>query len=70
MLDCGDSVERTVRARVAVAWTKWRENGGLLPIKSIQLKVRGSVCESCVRSGMGNDKENGRHIEKLWSENA
>ena len=52
VLDCEDSVERAVRARVAVAWTKWRENGGLLPIKSIQLKVRGSVYESCVRSGM------------------
>ena len=52
MLDCEDSVERAVIARVVVAWTKWRENGGLLPIKSIQLKVRGSVYESCVRSGM------------------
>jgi hypothetical protein len=70
VLDCGDSVERAVRARAAVAWTTWGENGGLLPIKSIQLMIRGSVYESYVRSGMGNDKENGRHIEKLCSENA
>ena len=52
MLDCEDGGEKAVKARVAVVWTKWREIGGLLPIKSIQMKVRGSVYESCVRSVM------------------
>jgi len=39
-----------VRARVAAAWTKLREIVSFITNKSILLMVRGSVCESCVRS--------------------
>lgn len=52
MLDCDAGVERAVRARVAAAWKKWREMVSLLINKSISLKIRGSVYESCIRSVM------------------
>ena len=52
VLDCEAGVEKAVRARVAAAWTKWREMASLLINRSIPLKVRASVYESCVRSVM------------------
>ena len=52
VLDCDAGVERAVRARVAAAWKKWREMASLLINKSIPLKIRGSVYESCIRSVM------------------
>ena len=52
VLDCEAGVERSVRARVAVAWKKWREMASLLVNKSIPLKCRGSIYETCIRSAM------------------
>jgi len=42
-------LERTVRARVKAAWKKWREMASLITNRSIPLKIRSSVYESCVR---------------------
>lgn len=50
VFDCEAGLERAVRARVAAAWKKWREMASLLTNKSIPLRIRGSVYESCVRS--------------------
>jgi len=52
ILDCKAGLERAVRARVAAAWKKWREMASLITNRSIPLKIRGSVHESCVRSVM------------------
>jgi len=41
-----------VRARVAAAWTKWREMASLITNRSISLNIGGSVHESCIRSVM------------------
>jgi len=54
-MDCEAGLERAVsavRARVAAAWKKWREKVSLITNRSIILKIRGSVYESCVRSVM------------------
>ena len=37
---------------MAAAWNKWREMASLLLNKNIQLKIRGSIYETCVRSVM------------------
>jgi hypothetical protein len=50
MLDSEGRVERSVRKRVAGAWKKWREIGGLLINKGIPLSYRGKVYEACIRS--------------------
>jgi len=42
--------ERAVRVKVAAAWKKWREITSLITNRSMPLKVRGSVYQSCVRS--------------------
>ena len=52
VLDCEAGIEKAVRARVAVAWKKWRDMASLITNKNIPLKIRGSVYESCVRSVM------------------
>ena len=44
--------ERTVKMRVAIAWSKWRELAGLLRNRSIPLKNRAAVYDSCVRSAL------------------
>ena len=49
VLDCEDGVERAVRARVATAWTKWREIAGLLVNKNIPLDKRTSIYDACTR---------------------
>ena len=48
-LDCEGGVERAVRARVASAWTKWREISGLLLNKNIPILYRAKVYEACIR---------------------
>ena len=50
VLDCEAGVERAVRARVALAWDRWREISGLLVNRSIDLESRGKIYEACVRS--------------------
>lgn len=50
MIDCEAGVERTVRMRVAAAWSKWREMSSLLTNHSIPLKSRAGVYEACIRS--------------------
>ena len=42
-------MERAVRARVAEAWTKWREISGLLGNKRIPLKSRAHIYSACIR---------------------
>ena len=49
ILDCEGGVERAVRARVAAAWTKWRDIAGLLVNKNIPLVNRSRVYDSCIR---------------------
>jgi len=49
LLDCEARLERAVTARVTAAWKKWRDMASLITNRSIPLKVRGSVYESCVR---------------------
>ena len=44
--------ERTVKMRVAVAWSKWRELAGLLRNSNIPLKYRATVYDSCIRSAL------------------
>ena len=44
--------ERTVKMRVAIAWSKWRELSGLLRNRSIPLKNRAGVYDSCIRSAL------------------
>ena len=41
--------ERTVKARTAAAWRKWRDIAGLLTNRHVPLKSRGSIYSSCVR---------------------
>ena len=38
-----------MRARVAAAWTKWRDIAGLLVNKNIPLVSRSSVYDACIR---------------------
>ena len=52
MLDCEAGVERSVRARVAAAWGRWRKVSSLVVNRSIDLKTRGRVVEACVRSAL------------------
>ena len=52
VVDREGGVERSVRARVAAAWCKWREITGLLCNKRIPLKSRSSIYDACVRSVM------------------
>ena len=50
IVDREGGVERAVRARVATAWTKWREISGLLANKRIPLKNRAYIYSACIRS--------------------
>ena len=50
IVDREGGVERAVRARVATAWTKWREISGLLGNKRIPLKNRAHIYSACIRS--------------------
>ena len=43
-------MERAVRARVAAAWSKWREIAGLLGNRRIPLKSRAFIYDACIRS--------------------
>ena len=52
VVDRNGGVERSVRARVATAWNKWREIVGLLCNKRIPLKSRSNIYDACVRSVM------------------
>jgi len=50
MLDCEAGVERSVRARVAASFGRWRKVASLVINCSIDLKTRGGVYEAYVRS--------------------
>ena len=50
ILDREGGVERAVRARVAAAWSKWREIAGLLGNRRIPLKSRAFIYDACIRS--------------------
>ena len=50
IVDREGGVERAVRARVATAWSKWREIAGLLGNKRIPLKNRAHIYSACIRS--------------------
>jgi len=52
MLDCEAGVERSVRARVAASFGRWRKVASLVINCSIDLKTRGRVYEACVRSAL------------------
>ena len=52
VVDRDGGVERAVRGRVAVAWSKWREIAGLLCNQRIPLRSRSSIYEACIRSVM------------------
>ena len=41
-------MERAVRARVAAAWTTWRDIAGLLVNKNIPLINRSSIFDVCI----------------------
>ena len=49
VLDYEGGVENVVRAKVAAAWTKWRDIAGLLVNKNIPLVSRSSVYDACIR---------------------
>ena len=51
-LDSEGGAERAVRARVAVAWGKWKEISGLLLNKGIPLARRVMVFDASIRSVM------------------
>ena len=57
VLDCEAGIEKAVRAKVAVAWKKWRDMASLITNKNVPLKIRGSVYESCARSVMFSGAE-------------
>ena len=46
ILDCEAGVERAVRARVAIAWGRWRKISSLLVNRNIDLRIRGRVYEA------------------------
>jgi len=50
VLDCEAGLERAVRASVETASNIWREMASLITNRSIPLRIRGRVYESCVRS--------------------
>lgn len=49
-IEAGGGVESAVRARIKKAWYKFRELGTILTMQGLSLKVKGRVCDSCVRS--------------------
>jgi len=73
ILHCKAGLERAARARVAAAWTKWREMASLITNRSILLKIRGGVYKLSYCKfnyvvwwkDMGIDREIGIHLEKL-----
>ena len=52
VLDRSGGAERSIRARIAAAWAKWRDLAGLLTNAGIPLIHRSRVYEACVRSVM------------------
>ena len=44
--------ERSVRSRVAAAWGRWRKVASLVINRSTDLKTRGMVYETCVKSSL------------------
>ena len=52
VLDSEGGAERAVRARVAVAWGKWRKISGLLLYNSVPLVQRNIVFDASIRSVM------------------
>ena len=52
VVDRSGGVERSVSARVAMAWSKWREIAGLLCNKRIPLRSRSNIYDACIRSVM------------------
>ena len=67
IVDRDGGVERAVRGRVAVAWSKWREIAGLLCNRRIPLRSRSSIYDACIRSVMLYGSETWpltQHMEK------
>ena len=52
VVDREGGVERSVRARVATVWSKWREIAGLLCNQRIPLRSRSNIYHACIRSVM------------------
>ena len=49
VLDRSGGAERTVRNRIACAWSKWREVSNLLTYRRIPLRHTAKVYEACIR---------------------
>ena len=48
VMSCEGGVERSVSARFASAWRKWKDITGLLTNRHVPLKNRGSVYNACI----------------------
>ena len=51
-LNATGGCETAVTARTRIGWMKFRECSEILKGKRFSLKMKGKVCESCVRSAM------------------
>ena len=49
VLSTEGGVERTIKARTAAAWKKWKDLAGLLTNRHVPMKSRGIIFNSCVR---------------------
>ena len=49
VMSCEGGVERSIKARTAAAWRKWKDIAGLLTNRHVPLKSRGSIYCSCIR---------------------
>ena len=65
VLDRGGGAERTVRNRIACAWSKWRELSNLLTNRGIPLRHRAKVYAACIRSVMLYGSETWALTKKL-----
>ena len=65
VLDPSGGAERTVRSRIACAWSKWREVSNLLTNRGIPPRHRAEVCETCIRSVMLYGSETWALTKKL-----
>jgi hypothetical protein len=50
VLDCEAGLGRKVGARVAAAWSSWKEVSSLLVNRDIPVRSRGGVYVACIRS--------------------
>ena len=64
-LSCDGGSERAVKARVALAWRKWKEISSLLCNQHIPLRVRASIYISCIRGVMLYEAESWNLNQRL-----